>query len=158
MSPLLVMSLEQLQEFFVDSVPHKRALKIRVVECRVGYLSFELPYAENLIGNPSTGEIHEGAITTLIDSVCGSVILTQTEELRRPATLDLRIDFLRKGRSGFNTRCDAECLRLDHDVAFVRAVAHEGNVADSLAIATGTFALFTGKSVKNSSHSAIKIV
>jgi len=153
MSHLLNLSLDQLQQFFIELIPHHRTLNLKVIECSVGHLSFELPYCESLIGNPSTGEVHEGAITTLIDSVCGSVVLTQLEELRRVATLDLRIDFLRKGQSGFSPRCEAECLRITNHVAFVRAVAYEQEVTEPLAIASGTFAIFAGKNSNRASNS-----
>lgn len=150
MSPLLSMTADQLQQFMVEEVPYNRALGLRVVECSLDRLSFELPYSEHLIGNPATDEMDQCAITTLIDTVCGSVVLTRLQELRRTATLDLRIDFLRRSPEGRSIRCDAECLRVSRHVAQVKALVHEGNAAEPLAVATGSFAVFaqiSGQSV-----------
>jgi uncharacterized protein (TIGR00369 family) len=143
MSAIIDMPLEKFQQYFIESVPHYRALKLRAIERRAGYLCYDMPYDESLIGDPATGEIHEFAIATLIDAVCATAIQTRLDKTRRTATLDLRLDFLRRGRAGTTVRCEAECLRLDADTATVRAIAHEGDASDPLAIATGSFAIVT---------------
>jgi uncharacterized protein (TIGR00369 family) len=135
------MPLEKFQTYFIESVPQYRALKLRAVERAAGYLVYDMPYCETLIGDPATGEIHEFAITTLIDAVCATAIQTRLDKSFRTATLDLRVDFMRKSRAGRTIRCEAECLRLDANTATVRAIAHEGDKTDPLAISTGSFAI-----------------
>lgn len=141
MSAILDMPLEKFQTYFIESVPQYRALKLRAVERGFGYLCYDMPYSETLIGDRATGEIHEFAITTLIDAVCATAIQTRLDKFFRTATLDLRVDFMRKSRRGLPVRCEAECLRGDADTAIVRATAHEGEKSDPLAIATGSFAI-----------------
>jgi uncharacterized protein (TIGR00369 family) len=141
MSAIMDMPLEKFQAYFIESVPQYRALKLRAIERASGYLCYDMPYSESLIGDPATGEIHEFAITTLIDAVCATAIQTRLDKFHRTATLDLRVDFMRKGRAGRVVRCEAECLRLDTNTATVRAVAHEGDKSDPLAISTGSFAI-----------------
>jgi len=141
MSAILDMPLEKFQTYFIESVPQYRALKLRAVGRGAGYLAYDMPYAESLVGNPSTGEIHEFAITTLIDAVCATAIQTRLDRSFRTATLDLRVDFMRKSRRGMAVSCEAECLRIDDNTATVRAVAHEGDRSDPLAISTGSFAI-----------------
>lgn len=143
MSAILDMPLEKFQTYFIQSVPQYRALQLRAVERGPGYLCYDMPYAEALVGDPATGEIHEFAITTLIDAVCATAIQTRLDKSFRTATLDLRVDFMRKSRAGCTVRCEAECLRLDSNTAVVRAVAHEGDRADPLAISTGSFAIIS---------------
>jgi uncharacterized protein (TIGR00369 family) len=141
MSAILDMPLEKFQTYFIESVPQYRALRLRAVERGAGYLCYDMPYAETLTGDPATGEIHEFAITTLIDAVCATAIQTRLDRSFRCATLDLRVDFMRKSRAGQDVRCEAEVLRIDSNTATVHATAHEGDRADPLAIATGSFAI-----------------
>lgn len=146
---------ERRQHYFVGIVPHSHALGFRYVEHEVGRVVFDLPYREDLIGDPATGVIHGGVITTLIDAVCGQAVLTRLEEMRRIATLDLRIDYLRPARGGKTVRCVAECYRLTKHVAFTRATAHDGDERDPLATSAGTFMVFEDT---RSSHAAAGLV
>lgn len=141
MNAILEMPLEKFQRIFIDSVPHYRVLNLSLKQRGFCRLSYVLPYAETLIGNPETGEIHEFAIVTLIDATCTTAIQTRLDRFHRTATLDLRTDFMRKSRPGHAVTCDAECLRQDTNTATLRAVAHEGDPTDPLVIATGAFAI-----------------
>lgn len=141
MSAILDMPLEKFQRYFIDSSPQYRALHLRALERGPGWLLYEMPYAENIVGDPETGEIHEFAITTLIDAACATAVQTKLDKTQRTATLDLRVDFMRKSNKGYDVRCEAEVLRMDENIATVRAVAYEGEKGDPLAIATGAFAV-----------------
>lgn len=136
------MPLEKAQRYFVDGVPHNVALGLRIADYEPGRVVMELPYQEKLVGNPSTGVIHGGVITTLIDSTCGGAVLTKLHEVRRVATLDLRIDYLRPAKPGQTVTCEAVCYRVTHHVAFVRASAHDGDPSDPVAAAAGSFVVF----------------
>jgi uncharacterized protein (TIGR00369 family) len=153
MNPLLGLTPDKARHFFIDIVPHSRALGLQLVSYEEGRVVIDLPYDRKLIGNPETGVIHGGATTTLVDATCGAAILTKLRTLRRIATLDLRIDYLRPARPGHTIRCEAECYRVTHQVAFVRAIAHDGDANDLLATAAGSFVLFEegGKARKEAS-------
>ncbi len=142
MNPLLNLSPEKARHFFIDIVPHSRALGLQLVSFEAGRVVLDLPYDRKLIGNPETGVIHGGATTTLFDAACGAAILTKLHVPRRIATLDLRIDYLRPARPENTIRCEAECYRVTHQVAFVRATAHDGDPSDLLATAAGSFVIF----------------
>ncbi len=141
-NPLTGLSLENAQRILIDTVPQSRALGLKVIEIGAGRIVVDLPYDERLIGDPATGVMHGGAITTMIDGACGTAVLTALRVLRRCATIDLRIDYLRAARPGRTVRCVAECHRVTHEIAFARAVAHDGDADDLLATATGNFVLF----------------
>ncbi len=141
MSAILDMPLEKFQRIFIDSVPHYRILQLRVVERGFGYLAYDMPYAGVLVGDLETGAVHEFAITTLIDAVYATAIQTRLDKSHRTATLDLRADFMRKSTQGATMRCEAEVLRMDENTATVRAVAHEGDKSNPLAISTASFAV-----------------
>ncbi len=136
-----MLNLEQAQRYLVGSVPQTQALGVRVLEMAPARSVFELPYSERLIGDPDTGIIHGGAITTLFDAACGNAVLSGLRELRRIVTLDLRIDYLRPARPGHSVICIGEAYRYTHEVVFVRGSAHDGDPSDLLATATGTFVL-----------------
>ena len=152
---LLDAAAEDCQRYFVEIVPHNDALGFQFVNRAPGRVVFDLPYREDLVGDPSSGVIHGGVITTLIDAACGQAVLTKLPELRRVATLDLRIDYLRPARPGKTVRCIAECYRLTRKVAFTRATAHDGDESDLLATSAGTFMVFADAA---SSHAAAGLV
>lgn len=116
-----------------------------------GKVTFDLPYREDLVADPVSGTIHGGVITTLLDATCGQAVLTALRQVRRIATLDLRIDYLRPAKAGATVRCVAECYRVTRQVAFTRAVAHDGDPDDPLATSAGTFMVFDDT---ESSHAA----
>ena len=143
------------QHYFVGIVPHSAALGCLYVEHEIGRVVMDLPYREDLVGDPSTGVIHGGVITTLVDASCGQAVLTALPEVRRIATLDLRIDYLRPARAGRTVRCESICYRLTRQVAFTRSTAHDGDPNDLVATSAGTFMVFEDSI---SSHMAAGLV
>lgn len=139
MNPLAMLTLEQAQRQLVATVPLNAAMGMRLVEFGAHGVVLELPYAAHLIGDPDTGVIHGGAITTLFDSACGNAALIGQRGLRRVVTLDLRIDYLRPARPGQAVICFAEAYRYTHELVFVRGSAHDGDPQNLLATAAGTF-------------------
>ena len=100
-----------------------------------------LPYSEKLIGDPATGVVHGGVITGLLDHTCGLSVMAKLREFVHVATLDLRIDYMRAAKPRVDIIAECECLRVTHEVAFVRGVAHQGDAADPIALCTGAFML-----------------
>jgi acyl-coenzyme A thioesterase PaaI-like protein len=82
----------QIAEKIIAYVPHNRALGLRFLSSVRGCLTVVLPYDERLIGNPATRVIHGGAITALMDAMCGATVFLALGEPIPVATLDLRID------------------------------------------------------------------
>lgn len=133
----------RLEGRYVDAVPHNRALNLRVADYRPEHLSLCLPYREDLVGNPETGVLHGGCITSLIDATCGGAVVLSLAAPRRIATLDLRIDYVRPALPEQEVICDAHCYKITRDVAFVRATAHHGDNLSPIATASGTFVMFS---------------
>lgn len=141
-NPLHQMSPEDGQRWVIDMIPHSAALGLRFVSMAPGVAALDLPWREDLVGDPESGVLHGGAITTLIDATCGGATLSALEAICRIATLDLRIDYLRAARPQATVHCRAECYRQTRQVAFLRATAHDGDEADPVAHAVGTFMVF----------------
>jgi uncharacterized protein (TIGR00369 family) len=131
--------LENINRILTEAVPHNRELGLRVVGMGTEDATLVLPYSEKRVGNPETGVVHGGAVTTLIDSACGIAVFVKMGRMARLATLDLRIDYLHPATPGKDLLARAECYKLTRSVAFVRALAHHRDVDDPVASAQGTF-------------------
>jgi uncharacterized protein (TIGR00369 family) len=135
--------LAQLNRGFHAVVPHNHALGLEMVSLEDGEARLRLPYSPDLVGNPETGVLHGGAITSLMDACCGAAVFMK---LRMPvpiATLDLRIDYLRPAEPGREVLAHGTCYRVTRNVAFVRGVAYHDDEDDPVAAAAGAFMLAT---------------
>lgn len=124
---------------FMDALPHAKATGIDVRDVGEGRAEFVLPYSADLVGDPETGVLHGGAVSTLLDSTCGAAVICHPESGGGTATLDLRIDYMRSATPGQELIAKAECYHVTRTVAFVRAVALDDDVSTPVASATGAF-------------------
>src|SRR5215468_8264449 len=81
-------------------IPFNKWLGVRAVEIDRGHVRLEIPFREELIGDPMRRALHGGVISTLADTAGGFAVWTALENpaLGRLSTVDLRIDYLRPGR------------------------------------------------------------
>lgn len=131
------------QLLFSDSIPHNKALGIKVLAVARGLASMRLEWRKELVGNPETGVLAGGPITAMLDGCCGMAVATLLKEPKPFATLDLRIDYAKPAVPGKPVIAEAECYRITRSVAFTRAFAHQGDPRDPVAAAAGTFMLGT---------------
>ncbi|MGR3393587.1 MULTISPECIES: PaaI family thioesterase [Pseudooceanicola] len=124
---------------FMEALPHARALSIRLEEIGRGTALMVLPYDERLVGDPETGVIHGGAVSTLMDTCCGAAVMTHPDAPGVTATIDLRIEYMRPATPGAEITAEATCHHMTRSVAFVRAVATDGDPDRPVATATGSF-------------------
>lgn len=132
-----------LDQGFRTMVPHNAALGLRVIDCAPAMVILELPWREDLVGNPETGVLHGGAITTLLDACSGASVFLALRQPIPIATLDLRIDYLKPAAAGREVLARATCYKTTRNVAFTRAIAFHDDEADPIASANGTFMLST---------------
>lgn len=140
-----VAALAQLNRHFHQVVPHNRALGLEMVVLEDGEARMRLPYSPDLVGNPETGVLHGGPITSLMDACCGAAVFMKLPTPVPIATLDLRIDYLRPATATQDVLAHAVCFRLTRNVAFVRGFAYhaESGEEDPIASAAGAFMLAT---------------
>ncbi|RKG93239.1 PaaI family thioesterase [Corallococcus sp. CA053C] len=131
--------LAHLSVMYGEAVPHNHALGLRLVDVGATDATVVMPYADVLVGNPETGVVAGGAVTTLIDATCGTAVLARMNAFTLIATLDLRIDYLRPARPGLELTAHAECYKVTRLIAFVRALVHQGDPALPVASSQGTF-------------------
>ncbi len=99
------------------------------------------PWHEKLVGDVTTGVIHGGVISTMLDNMCGMSCAAAMEEFRFVATLDLRIDYMRPAEKGEDVIGEAECYHLTRSVAFCRAWAYHDTHERMIATAQAAFAI-----------------
>jgi len=126
-------------QLLVSHVPHARAIGMSVVDARPGHIWLRVPYADFLVGNPETGVIHGGVITTLLDNGGGAAVMTALDELRAVATLDLRIDYMKPATPGRDIVGYCHCHKVTRHIAFVRGTAYHETPDDPIATAAMTF-------------------
>ncbi len=119
--------------------PHAVALGIELVSLQPGTAVMKVGYRADLVGDPQTGVLAGGVITSLLDQVCGLAVGSQRHDAI--ATLDLRIDYMRPAEPGRDVTARADCYRVTRSIAFVRAAAYETDPGDPIATAQGAFAL-----------------
>jgi uncharacterized protein (TIGR00369 family) len=110
---------------FVSVLAQCRELGITVVSARENELILELPYSEKIIGNPESGVIHGGAITTLMDTTAGAAVLCAMPEFELCPTLDLRVDYMRSAKPGQSVFARASCYRSTKNILFMRCEAYQ---------------------------------
>tara|TARA_R110000868_G_scaffold5138_1_gene31736 strand:+ start:15693 stop:16196 length:504 start_codon:yes stop_codon:yes gene_type:complete len=148
--------LDELAPLLVDGSPHAVALGLTLVSLKPGLAVMRAPYSPDLVGDPESGILYGGVITALLDHVCGLAAFSGFGGQNTPATLDLRLDYMRPAKPGLDVTAEAVCLKSHGLVAFVRATAHDGDIDDPVATAQAAFMLT--KASKAAQDRAVKAI
>jgi len=105
------------------------------------WVELALPFSPDQVGDPARGVLASGPIVTLMDMATSLAVWQRRGRFLPPATLDLRVDYLRAATPGRTVIGRGTCTRLARRVAFVRGEAHDGDPADPVAHVAGTFML-----------------
>lgn len=120
---------------------HTHALGFRYEALTETGVRIRAPYREDLVGDPETGVLAGGLVTTLLDHVGGLAVWVALGSYRPIATLDLRVDYMRSAEPGQDLIAEARCYRLTHSIGFVRAWAFERDSADPVAAAQSAYVI-----------------
>lgn len=123
-----------------DMVPHNKALNLEIEKLARGEVWMKLPWAEHLVGNPLSGALHGGAISSAMDAAGGMAVMAKLGKPSSIATLDLRIDYMKAALRGEDVRIHATCYKVTRHVCFVRATAYTTSENDPVATVAATFA------------------
>lgn len=124
---------------FLSVLRHCQVLGISVHSADAQGLILRLPYSPQIVGNPETGVIHGGAITTLMDTTCGISTVCVLPEFEICPTLDLRIDYMRPAEPNKDVFGFAECYRVTENIIFTRGYAYQDNPHEPIAHVVGAF-------------------
>ena len=130
---------------FIDAIPHARALGMVVEALGDGLATLSMPYDLRLVGDPSSGVLHGGAVFSLMDTASGAAVMCHPLAPISTATLDLRIDYMRPATPGQRVTARAECYHVTRSVAFVRVTTTDEDETRPVATATGEFTFDTGR-------------
>ncbi len=132
----------------MTAMPHGREIGMRLISSKDGKSRLSVPYDARLVGDPETGILHGGVITALLDTACGSAVMSMPGKMTAIATLDLRIDYMRPATAGKTVFAQAECYRMTRSIGFTRAVAYHDDPDDPIASAAGAFMVERPKEAK----------
>jgi uncharacterized protein (TIGR00369 family) len=128
---------EQVIHFMEQLVPFNRYLGMKVDILEKGRVNIQLPWKEEFVGDPHRRAVHGGVLSSLIDTCGGSACWSALIELdSRVSTVDLRVDYIRKGPCEDLT-CRAEVVRLGNSVAVARMEVYATNDSEQKIVATG---------------------
>lgn len=137
----------RMSQMIRDFVPHNKAIGIEVLRIRVGEVWTKIEWDPKLVGNPATGVLHGGVVSTMMDASCGLAIMSRIGRPSGIATLDLRIDYLRGATPHAPILARTTCLKVTRHVCFARGVAYQPedptlieDERDPIAYVTATFA------------------
>ncbi|MEO6299449.1 MAG: PaaI family thioesterase [Paracoccaceae bacterium] len=131
----------QLAREFMQSLPHARALGMHLHAMGKGTAEITMAYDPRFVGDPTTGVLHGGAISALMDTASGASVMSHPAAPASTATLDLRIDYMRPATPGQRITARAECYHVTRSVAFVRVTATDDDETRPVATGTATFTL-----------------
>lgn len=107
-------------------------------------MELELPWREDLLGEEDQQVLASGPILSLMDMASGLAIWKAMDRFEGIATLDLRVDYVRPAREGASVYGRSQCYRLTKSAAFVRGVAHDGDINDPVAHIQAVFMKIAG--------------
>jgi uncharacterized protein (TIGR00369 family) len=123
----------------IDVIRHCVVLNFKVHAIDGQKLTIELPFSENIVGNPDKRIVHGGAITTLLDTTCGMCIPLALGEFQIAPTLDLRIDYMKAAKPDLSIFACAEAYRITNNVVFTRGIAYQDDETQPIAHCSATF-------------------
>jgi acyl-coenzyme A thioesterase PaaI-like protein len=109
---------------------HTHALGFAFVSRDGDRVRIRAPYRDDLVGDPDTGVLSGGLVTTLLDHVGGPHVVDPQIQ-RRDRLERVQRDLI----------AEARCYRLTRSIAFVRAWAFEDSPDDPVAAAQAAYIL-----------------
>jgi uncharacterized protein (TIGR00369 family) len=90
---------EFVRRIMSEMIPFNAYLGVQVDALDHGYAVLSVPFRPEFIGDPMRPALHGGVISALIDTCGGAAVWTTVKLTDRVSTIDLRVDYLRPGRT-----------------------------------------------------------
>lgn len=123
---------------------HVNWLGCRYLGAGDDWCELEIPWREDLAGDSRAQTIASGPLISLMDTACSIAAWRKIGAFQAQVTLDLRLDYLRPPRAKAGIIGRGRCYHLTRSMAFVRGIAHEGDIDDPVAQIVGGFMRFSG--------------
>lgn len=123
-------SLEQFRDFFIRrqgmlAGGHFNALGLVPIALEKGKAEMDLPWREDLVGDPGNSVIAGGPLTALLDTCCALAAATAGDRINFCPTLDLRMDHMGMPEPGKTLHARAEAYRVTASVIFTRGIIYQ---------------------------------
>ena len=126
-------ALKQMMEVFI---PFNAFLGVRVGEATRERVLLEIPFRDELVGDPLRPALHGGVLSALADACGGAAVWVGLEDPgARVSTIDLRIDYLRPA-SLDTIVAEGRVVRLGNRVGVVDVRLYNAR-APEVTVATG---------------------
>lgn len=125
----------------MDKTPFFAAIGGEMLETGNGAARARVPYGQHLVGDPDSGVVHGGVITAVLDHACGAAVMSALRAPMPIATLDLRIDYMKPAAPEADIFVETRCVKVTHEIAFVRGSAYQADPEAPIALCTGAFML-----------------
>jgi uncharacterized protein (TIGR00369 family) len=126
-------ALKQMMESFI---PFNAFLGVRVREASSERVIMEIPFRDELVGDPLRPALHGGVVSALADTCGGAAVWVGLEDPRaRVSTIDLRIDYLRPARLD-TLVAEGHVVRLGNRVGVVDVRLYNAGTPE-VSVATG---------------------
>jgi uncharacterized protein (TIGR00369 family) len=138
------MDFDALRQLTEEIIPFNKFLGMRLIHVERGRVEIEIPWRDELIGDPTKPAVHGGVISALADTAGGVSIWSALENpMQRVSTIDIRIDYLRPGRLE-TLIAEATAARVGRSVGVsdIR-VFHASARGDTVATAKGVYVIKT---------------
>lgn len=139
LAEILAGGVERLEREPVVPIAFCEALGMRLLATGDGEVLMATPYRPELVGDPDSGVIHGGVVTTLLDTAAGIAAAVSKGAPKGLATLDLRIDYMRPAEPGKVIFAVARLYRRARQITFMRATAFDECEDKAIAVAMGAF-------------------
>lgn len=126
-------------EHMVAPESHNGFIGMRYRNHGANWVEMAVPWREDLVGDAETGVLATGPIISLLDISTSMSIWVALGRYQPQVTLDLRIDYLRAATPRKDLIAWAECYQIKRSMAFVRGIAHDGDINDPVANVAGIF-------------------
>jgi uncharacterized protein (TIGR00369 family) len=130
------MTPEILKQVMEELIPFNRYLGVKLAKASAGFARLEVPFRDELVGDPLRPALHGGVLSALADAAGGAAVWAGIEDARaRVSTIDLRIDYLRPARLELVV-AEAHVVRIGNRVGVADVRLFQPS-AESETIATG---------------------
>jgi acyl-coenzyme A thioesterase PaaI-like protein len=123
---------------------HNAEVGLEYVDHGADWMEYRVAWKEELVGVPGSGRIAPSVIYSVLDSACALLPFVVSGRMIVCPTLQLRVDHYRPPTPGADIIVRGHSELLTQDISFTRAIVHEGDPDDPVAVSNGTFMSIKG--------------